>query len=191
MIIYIHGFRSSGAATKASITKEYFADKKVLCPSLPISPYKAFSILKDLVRDAGQRVNLIGSSLGGFYALMLGAKYGLKSVLINPVVDAHIQLKSAIGKNTYFDTGEEFDWTEKEINELEDIYLEHINQIKLQNILLAISKDDEVVDSARTLSQLKGIENKIELDNCGHQFSRYREILPDIRKFFYGEESLK
>jgi predicted esterase YcpF (UPF0227 family) len=189
MIIYIHGFQSTGNATKAQLTKKYFTDKKVISPTLPVSPRKAFSILKDLVREAGQRVNLIGSSLGGFYGLMLGARYGLKTVLINPAVNAPELLKAAIGKQKIYETNEEFDWTEKEISELKDIYDENYMKINPSNIMLCLSSDDEVVNHLDTLKQLEKVENKIILDNNGHQFAKYTEILPDIRKFFYGNES--
>ncbi|HPS64397.1 MAG TPA: YqiA/YcfP family alpha/beta fold hydrolase [Ignavibacteria bacterium] len=191
MIIYIHGFKSSGKAHKAKLTRDYFTDKRVDSPTLPISPKKTFSILKDLVREAGQKVYLIGSSLGGFYALMLAARYGLKVVLINPAVDAQEQLKAAIGKHTRFDSDEEFEWTEKEIRELKEIYDENFSKINPSNILLCVSTDDDVVDHKKTLQQLAKVENKIVLDNNGHQFEKYTEILPDIRKFFYGDESDK
>ena len=55
--------------------------------------------------------------------------------------------------------------------------------------MLCLSSDDEVVNHQDTLKQLEKVENKIILDNNGHQFAKYTEILPDIRKFFYGNES--
>ena len=73
MIIYIHGFSSSANSTKGQILKDYFAGKdNVLTPGLPEEPNKTIKHLEDLIKSAnGEKVMLIGSSLGGFYALAL------------------------------------------------------------------------------------------------------------------------
>jgi predicted esterase YcpF (UPF0227 family) len=34
-------------------------------------------------------INLVGSSLGGFYSLYLSNKYNLKAILINPSITPH------------------------------------------------------------------------------------------------------
>lgn len=187
MIIYIHGFASSGNARKAKETKEYFLNKNVLSPDLPVEPEKAFLILKDIIRDSGVKANLIGSSLGGFYSMLLSAVYGLKTVLINPAVEAHKSLSAYIGEHTNYDTGVKFLWTQENVNQLANLYNEYAKFIKQDNLFLLLSKDDELIDHSLTKNTFPDSKVIIEYDNCGHQFSRYREALPAIDRFFYGD----
>lgn len=186
MIIYIHGFASSGNARKARETKEYFHNKKVLSPDLYVEPEISYSILKDIIRDVGDKVNLIGSSLGGFYAMLLSAKYGNKAVLINPAVEAHKSLSSYIGEHTNYDTGKKFQWTQEYVNQLKNLYNQYFKFIKQTNLFLLLSKDDELIDHSITKKTFPNSKIILEYDNCGHQFTRYKEALPEIEKFFYG-----
>jgi hypothetical protein len=186
LIIYIHGFASSGNARKAGETKEYFKNKKVLSPDLPVEPEKAFLILKDIIRDSSVNANLIGSSLGGFYAMLLSANYGLKAVLLNPAVEAHKSLAAYIGEHTNYDTGTKFLWTQEYVNQLRNLYNEYFKFIKQNNLFLLLSKDDELIDHSFTKNTFPDSNVILEYDNCGHQFSRYREALPEINRFFYG-----
>ena len=76
MIIYIHGFASSGFGTKPQKFKEYFEDE-VITISLPTIPNLAIDTLEQIIEaflSKEEDVYLIGSSLGGFYALFLANK---------------------------------------------------------------------------------------------------------------------
>lgn len=189
MIIYIHGFRSSGKARKAQETKEYFKNTKVFTPDLPVSPRLAFFRLCDIIREAGGKPNLIGSSLGGFYAMLLNAKYGLKAVLINPAIKPYEVLKPYIGEQTNYHTGEKFEWKEEYINELLDLnnkFFKYINQKKL---FLLLAKDDELLNHQETKKFFPNAGKILEYDNAGHEFSRYKEALVEIEKFFKLKDS--
>ncbi|MBN1632758.1 MAG: hypothetical protein JW917_01170 [Ignavibacteria bacterium] len=186
MIIYIHGFASSGNARKAGETKKYFKNKKVLSPDLPVEPELAFSILKDITRDADFKANLIGSSLGGFYAMLLSAIYGQKAVLVNPAVEAHKSLIKYIGEHTNYDTNEKFLWTQEYVTQLDNLYSEYFKFINQTNLFLLLSKDDELIDHSVTKSAFPNAGKVVEYENCGHQFSRYQEALLEIDRFLYG-----
>ena len=89
MIIYIHGFASSGFGSKPQKFKEYFEDE-IMTLSLPTIPNLAIDTLEQIIEaflNKEEDVFLVGSSLGGFYALYLANKYDLKAVLINPAVN--------------------------------------------------------------------------------------------------------
>ncbi|MCX7834228.1 MAG: hypothetical protein N2490_08470 [Ignavibacteria bacterium] len=184
MIIYIHGFRSSGKARKAQETKEYFKYTKVVTPDLPVSPKMAFFRLCDIVRDAGGKTNLIGSSLGGFYAMLLNAKYGLKAVLINPAIKPYEVLEPYVGELTNYHTGEKFEWRKEHIIELKELnekFFKYVNQKKL---FLLLARDDELLNHEETKFTFPNASKIIEYDKAGHEFSRYKEALPEIKKFF-------
>ena len=71
MLIYIHGFNSSPASSKAQLLKARLEalgrGGEFAAPALPHSPAQAAALLDALVaRHAG--ATLVGSSLGGYYA---------------------------------------------------------------------------------------------------------------------------
>ena len=86
MTIYIHGFSGSGEGAKAKLFREYFKDKKegFIAPSLSYIPELVIKTLEELIESYNSDVTLIGSSLGGYYAIYLSQKYSLKTVLLNP-----------------------------------------------------------------------------------------------------------
>ena len=86
MTIYIHGFGGSGEGVKAKLFREYFKDKKegFIAPSLSYIPELVIKTLEELIESYNSDVTLIGSSLGGYYAIYLSQKYSLKTVLLNP-----------------------------------------------------------------------------------------------------------
>ena len=95
MIIYLHGFASAGFGVKAQKFLEYF-EEEIIIPTLPTIPNLAMATLEQLIEaflHRGEKVSLIGSSLGGFYALYLADKYDLKAVLINPAVYPWVTLE--------------------------------------------------------------------------------------------------
>ncbi len=67
MIIFIHGFGSSGFSFKADRTREHFEGREsVLAPSLSYVPKLALQTLEEIIEYGltKERVCLIGSSLG-------------------------------------------------------------------------------------------------------------------------------
>ncbi|RUM60683.1 MAG: esterase, partial [Persephonella sp.] len=90
-VMYIHGFNSAGYGNKINKLKEAFGDENVIALTLPYNPAKAIKLLEFLIEAIREKDNLIlvGTSLGGFYGLYLGAKYKIPSVLINPSTDPY------------------------------------------------------------------------------------------------------
>ena len=99
MHIYIHGFASSGNATKGNILKDYYAGREtVITPDFPDEPFEAVKLLERLLIESTEPVTLWGSSLGGFYAMYLTSILDIKSVLINPAIRPHLGLKKKLEK---------------------------------------------------------------------------------------------
>ncbi len=187
MILYIHGFASSGNAAKAGILKEYMQGREdVIAPDLPYAPEEAIKLLESLVENAkespNEKVTVFGSSLGGFYALYLASKYDVKISLINPAVYAHSGLKSYIGKNTNYSTGEEFEWTEEYITQLENIFSKiNPDAIKTENITLLLAKDDKLLDYRETLDFFGNRYFRLILEETsGHKFTTFRAALKEL-----------
>jgi uncharacterized protein len=186
MIIYIHGFSSSANSTKGRILKEYFGDKeKVLTPGLPEEPNKTMQVLEELINSAkNEKILLVGSSLGGFYALALHSKYkNLRTVLINPALYPYEQMKVYIGMNINRSNGETFEWKEEYLSQLKKIN-DEMDDKHLESVMLLLAKDDELLDYKDTVNFLGKTGETILLNNARHQFSIFIEVLDEINKFY-------
>jgi uncharacterized protein len=186
MIIYIHGFSSSANSTKGQILKEYFKDnEKVLTPGLPEEPDKTMQVLEELIYSAkNEKIMLIGSSLGGFYALALHSKFkNLRTVLINPALFPYKQLKPYIGKNINRSNGEEFEWKEEYLCQLKKLN-DEINFKNLDSVMLLLAKDDELINYKETLELIGKAKKVILYNDAGHQFLRFNEVLDGIYEFY-------
>ncbi|PIF03457.1 MAG: esterase, partial [Arcobacter sp.] len=88
MIIYIHGTKTCGLDSNAALFKEYFEDE-VLTPTFSYVPSLAVDTLEQLIEmflNKGEKVGLVGTSMGGYYCMYLANKYDIKAVLINPAI---------------------------------------------------------------------------------------------------------
>lgn len=186
MIIYIHGFSSSENSTKGKILKDYFAGKeKVHTPGLPEEPNKTIKLLEELIEPSkDDKIILIGSSLGGFYALALHSKYeNLRTVLINPALFPWEQLKPYVGMNINRSNGDSFEWKAEYLEQLKKLN-DNMGDKKTDKIMLLLAEDDELIDYKNTINLLGKTGELIVLENAGHQFSRFDEVLENVYEFF-------
>ena len=180
MHIYIHGFASSGNATKGKILKDFYAGREtVITPDFPDEPFGAVKLLESFIIESKEPITLWGSSLGGFYAMYLTSILDVKSVLINPTIKPHLGLKEKVGKVTRHNSGEEFEWKDEYVSQLKKLSdAIFVENIRLMNITLLLSKDEELLDYKETLEYLGGKIGKLVLEeNAGHQFMTFKEVL--------------
>lgn len=182
MIIYIHGFGSSGEASKAKLLRAYCQENKIrfIAPSLPSIPDLAINTLSELIESYSEPVYLMGSSLGGYYALYLSDKYNLKAVLINPAVNAPETLRRALGHGLNYYDNSTYEWNESHLEMLESYEIEEPN---LENILLLLQKGDEVLDYEEALDVLEGAKTIVE-EGGNHSFEGLDRHLESIKRFF-------
>lgn len=186
MILYIHGFSSSGNSTKANMLRDYYTSKEnIISPDLHVEPKKSFELLENILMSSiDEKKLIIGSSLGGFYALNLFRKYLIPTVLINPALYPWKQLKSYIGENINFGTGKKFLWKEEYLNQLRLIESGTEKNIKLNNLFLIVAKDDELIDYNESINLLGKTGRLIIWDDAGHEFRRFPEALELIDEFY-------
>jgi predicted esterase YcpF (UPF0227 family) len=183
MILYIHGFASSGLGTKARQVRDYFAPG-VLAPSLPYIPELAVDTLSQLIeslQSCGTPPGLVGSSLGGTYALWLSEKYGLPAVLINPSVRPWETLAAHTGTGTSYYDGARFEWTPAHVESLKKYRVPSLS--RPERILLMLQTGDEVLDYGIALETLPGAETIVE-EGGDHTFAGFERHLPGIGEFF-------
>ena len=184
MIIYIHGFGSSGEASKAKMLRAYCQENKIrfIAPSLPTIPDLAIKTLSELIESYQDHepVYLMGSSLGGYYSLYLSDKYNLKAVLINPAINAPETLKRAIGHGVSYYDNSTYEWNESHLDMLESYEIEEPN---LENLLVLLQKGDEVLDYEEAQDVLEGAKMVVE-EGGNHSFEGLDRHLESIKRFF-------
>lgn len=182
MIVYLHGFASHGEGSKAKMLREYFPDEKVLAPTLPVDPLEAVKFIEEIYYSAKERVVFVGTSLGGFYAYYFAARYDTPAAIINPSLKPWETLRTKVGINKRYDTGEEFEWKEE--------YLDHLKQldsmidrseIYLYFLHFFIALDDEVINHGEIIDLFPRHIIKF-YDKMGHRFKDFSLLLPEIKK---------
>ena len=180
MILYLHGFGSCGNSTKTALLKRYFGDKQVYAPDLPISPIQAIAFVEKIINEKEIDL-LVGSSLGGFYASYFCEKYKIKTVLINPSTEPFETLKPYVGMNTYWCSGEPFEWERKYLDELKSYRVEAVKEPS--SYLLLLQKGDEVLDYSKALEKYEGAALSLE-EGGSHRFENLDEYLECIKNFY-------
>lgn len=184
MILYIHGFGSSGRGTKSLAVREYFNMQNIpiIAPSLSYIPELAIDTLEQLINSYDEEIVLMGSSLGGFYAIYLAEKYHLKAVLINPAVDSSKTLKRVLTMDTtaknYYDDSR-FTWNENHVNMLLNY---RVSEVKHGTYFLLTQTEDEVLDYQEAVDKLSGHQMIVE-EGGDHAFKNIDEYFEAISKF--------
>jgi uncharacterized protein len=185
-LLYLHGFRSSPQSAKARRMAAWVQanrpDLHWWCPQLPPSPREAMAMLAaTLAGWPAQRMAVIGSSLGGFYATAVAERYGCPAVLLNPAVDPARDLAQYIGEQTVFhDPAERFFFRAEFVDELRALTPAAITDP--QRYLAIIAKGDEVLDWREMSARYAGCRIKL-LEGGDHALSDFDNHLPDILHF--------
>jgi len=182
MIIYIHGFNSSPASSKAQLLKARLEllgrGAEFAAPALPRSPAEAAALL-DALATRHPHAALVGSSLGGYYATYLAEKHGLRAVLLNPVVRPYELLAPHVGRQKNFHTGEEYDFTTRHIAELQSL---EVDRIKPERYLLLAATGDEVLDCRVAVTRYQGCR-QIVIEGSDHGLSDFVDYLKSVLEF--------
>ena len=182
MIIYIHGFGSSGSGGKATIFKDYYKEE-IHLPSLSYVPTLAIHTLEDLIQMIlvnDKNINLIGSSLGGYYAMYLANKYNLKAVLINPAITPYKSLDKVGMATNYYDMST-FEITRDHIESLKTFEVHEIKNQK--NFMVLLQKGDDLLDYRDAANKLPTSNLNIE-EGGNHAYEGIQRHFEDINKFF-------
>lgn len=189
MILYLHGFRSSPASSKARILAAALAQRGLaeqwFCPQLPASPAQAITHANELIRrhhqaDQNQVLTVIGSSLGGYYASCLAEKWQCRAVVLNPVVYASRDLATQVGQHTQFHSDEPFVFKPEYVDELAQMAVSP--PIDPQRYFLLAATGDEVLDWQEMAQWYAGSQGRI-IQGGDHGISDFEQWLPEVLEF--------
>ena len=82
VIVYMHGFGSSGQSGTVKHLRKILPQFSVLAPDIPINPVEALSFLRDYCEQNHPDI-IIGTSMGAMYAMQM---YNYKRICVNPAL---------------------------------------------------------------------------------------------------------
>jgi predicted esterase YcpF (UPF0227 family) len=185
-LLYLHGFRSSPQSFKAqrmaAWMQEHRPDIDWWCPQLPPSPREAIALLEHgTAAWPHERMAVVGSSLGGFYATVLAERLGCAAVLLNPAVHPARDLAAYIGEQTAFhDPAAHFFFRAEYVDELRALTPAAIT--RPERYFAVIAKGDEVLDWREMSARYAGARIKL-LEGGDHALSDFDAHLPDVLGF--------
>ncbi len=184
MIIYLHGFNSSPQSGKAQYLKQYLDERgkgaEFLCPQLPHEPDLALAVVKaEIAHQPAEKITLVGSSLGGFYATWLAEKHNLRAVLINPAIDPHVGLRAYLGPQQTFHGGERYELTEEHLRKWKELF---VSKVRPERYLLLVETGDEVLDYRAAVRKYRGAK-QVVVQGGDHGLASFPEQIPLILEF--------
>ncbi|TFZ05301.1 esterase [Ramlibacter henchirensis] len=185
-LLYLHGFRSSPQSAKARQVAARVAERHPevhwWCPQLPPSPRAAMdTVMRGIETWPRDRMGVIGSSLGGFYATHVAIETGCRAVVLNPAVHAARDLARHIGEQTsWHDPQQHFYFEPRYVDELRE--LEHGPLPHPERLFAVIAKGDEVLDWREMTGRYPGSRIKL-LEGGDHALSDFGEHIDDVLAF--------
>jgi len=189
VIVYLHGFNSGGRSHKAAWLRAQLAPAPVFAPDYPAHrASEALRVLRKFIRrlrrenPLSDRLMLIGSSLGGFWAQRLAPEFGARIVLINPSMRPDETLAGHAGRYRNEATGGETILTADNVHALKAQRVEPCNP-KVPTLLL-LDASDEVLDYRVAETALRGCGKTIVYPGGSHRFEHLAEALLEIRALY-------
>jgi predicted esterase YcpF (UPF0227 family) len=187
-LLYLHGFRSSPKSFKARVVHQRMAQlgraQQLICPQLPASPKAAMELVLNLVErhqaKGENKLAIVGSSLGGFYATWLAERFGCRAVLINPAVDPLKDLDKHVGVTTAWHSDEPFEFKREYIAELADLRVARITQPGRYFLLAATG--DEVLDYRDMVAHYAGAHQHV-IEGSDHAVSEFEQYVDEVLDF--------
>lgn len=152
------------------------------CPQLPPSPKAAAKLIAEgSAQWPADRMVVIGSSLGGFYATWLASQRDCRAALLNPAIDPARDLAKYIGKQTvWHDPTEHFYFAPEFVDELRELQVGPLPHP--ERVWALIAKGDEVLDWREMTARYPGAQ-QVVLEGSDHAISNFEQYLPQLFNF--------
>lgn len=184
-ILYIHGFNSAGGGHKSQEISKMFPDCQILSPTFDYkNPADVQRKLDSTIRI--QKINVVvGTSLGGFFAIYSSAKHKIHAVIINPTTKPSETLKAMIGKQKNYVTKETYQFTDSDLRKYSDFENKTYSKLTIDSSLLhfALSTDDELLGDHHYLETLfPDCHDFNYFDQQGHRFAGVKILKPLLER---------
>jgi predicted esterase YcpF (UPF0227 family) len=184
LIVYLHGFRSSPQSRKAQLLRALLQQRgladQYVCPALPASPRAASQLALDAARaKPSDRVALIGSSLGGYYATWVAEQLGCRAALLNPAIDPARDLQAHIGRQPVFFSEDEIDFRPEYIDELRQL---DTRVTRPERYFLIAATGDAVIDYRTMVVKYRGARQRV-IEGGDHELSDFARYVDEVLSF--------
>jgi len=187
VIVYLHGFRSSPQSFKARLLAARMAELgrsgEWLCPTLPVSPREAIAVAEQEIGaqlKPGERVTLIGSSLGGYFATHLAEKHGWRAALLNPAVVPERDLSKYLGEQPLWHGGGSIVVEPRHLEELRALAVTTVTRPARYYLIAATG--DEVLDYREMLAHYPGVPTHL-IEGSDHGISEFADYVDEVIRF--------
>ncbi len=192
-LLYLHGFRSSPQSMKAQkVAARVRAQHPAVvwwCPQLPPSPAEALSLLQQGAADwPSERMAVVGSSLGGFYARWLSLRVGCRAALLNPAVHPARDLARFIGEQTsWHDPAERFFFQPDFVDQLQAMEVQMAEwaaptAASAESLFAIVAQGDEVLDWREMVDFCAGGQTRL-LPGSDHAISDFDQHIDALFQF--------
>jgi len=179
-IIYIHGFGSSPKSKKVAILKDHF---NVATPTLGVEYDKVMRALETFILDYIYTYEvepiLVGTSMGGTLATIMGRRHGLSFVALNPSTQPSITLQRPVFKT--FVPG----WTDEKAMKwkpLEDQLSDALSKPVEYPSCVMVEKGDEELDYSLAVAKYKDACEVVVLEGGSHRFNDVEAVINKIKE---------
>lgn len=179
-ILYLHGFASKFEPESDKIkTLGELGAVSGFDIDYTLTPDQIFGVIETHIHNTEQDYDVIvGTSLGGYFAAMVGARLGIPFVAINPSIDPAISLQASAGEGR--------DWSGKKyVLEKSTISLyKPFTNLPQGFGLILLDRGDDVFDNERTFNVLSGMYEVSIYNGGSHRFEHMKEALPQIASLY-------
>ena len=156
-------------------------DLELIIPALPFEPRAAIAKIEALLNShANESVALVGSSLGGYYAVYIAEKYHCRATLINPAVRPYELLCGYLGENENIYTGEKYVFTSEHIQQLREIEVSDMQYPS--HYLVLLQTGDEILDYRQAVEKFNNANINV-MPGGNHSFDEFENVINDIITF--------
>ncbi len=127
-----------------------------------------------------ERMAVIGSSLGGFYATAVAERTGCRAVLLNPAVEPARDLADQVGEATAWHSAERHVFKTEYIDELRALTV--TAPTRPERYFVIIAKGDEVLSWREMRGRYRGSPTTL-LEGGDHALSGFDDHLVDVLRF--------
>ena len=185
-LLYLHGFRSSPRSAKAQLLAEWVRahrpDLHWWCPQLPPSPREAMALVfEQFAQWPLERMAVVGSSLGGFYATVVAERTGCRAALLNPAINPARDLAGHIGELTSFhDPDDHFYFRAEYVTQLRLLTPRAIT--RPERYFALVAKGDELLDWREMSARYPGATIDL-IEGGDHALSDFGSHLPRLLRW--------